>query len=244
MKEAQKMIIIGLLVLALLPGFIGVASAAPKIHGQCYVDDGSHLNIEKTYSYRNLPGCTIQYCMGGTCYQDTSNRRGIYQTTITQKTWTVEVIPPEGWSWTGPSGAYSVTPTSKADFIDGLNFWLTPLTSPSVVEVSIPSSIEPGGSVQGTVTIEAGSEQIDYAKLKYSGDHNRFQVIGDPPKVTIPPFGFQTFQVTINGAPILKTGDYSFNIDVWDMNYLPDGTDRLVMSIPVTETVPDLVSPP
>ena len=235
MKEAQKMMIIGLLVLALLPGFIGVASAAPKIRGTCYVD-GSF--IDKTYSYRNLPGCSIQICLAGTtnCNIVTSNRQGDYGGTIGVKKFTVTPIPPEGWS-AYPAAGYTVTGASGD--ATGVNFKLTPLTPPSVESVSIPGIIEPGGTVTGSVTIKAGSEQIDYATLRYSGDKNRFQVIGDPLKITILPFQPQTFQVTINGAPILKPGDYSFNIDVWDMNYLPDGTDRLVMSIPVTMAVPD-----
>ena len=118
------MIIISLIALALVPGFMGVASAAPTVGGTCYVDDGSHTNTNTPYTDTTNP-CTITLVQGTNTITTTSGADGTWTATITALKWTISVTPPTGYSWTGPATAYSVTPSGQTQVITGKNFWVT-----------------------------------------------------------------------------------------------------------------------
>ncbi len=234
---AQKMMIIGLLVLALVPGFVGVASAAPKVNGNCWIDDGTHTNTNMPYKYTSYP-CIVNGVSGTKTTTANADAAGFWQSTITVATWTMTVSPPTGWSVTGGPTSYSVTPATSSDVITGKDFWLTPDTLPSFTPVSIVGTIEPGGSEQDTVTVTAGSEEIKQLSLEYNGPPNSFQVVTDPSGlVDLSPGDTQIYQVTINSKAGIDPGTYNFYIDVYDKNYYGSGQHRTVASIPVTKTI-------
>ncbi len=240
MKKYQKMMIIGLLVLALLPGFVGVVSAY-SMSGTCYIDDGTH-KTDKTYDY----GCQVNVCVvGGTCNIITGNANGVWSAGIGTglKTYTaVAIAPTTGWSTDPLSGYTSTAPGANAP---GKNFWFTPVTAPSFTPAAIVGTIEPGGSEQDTITVTAGAEQITQLQLEYNGPVNSFQVVSDPSApFTLAPGVTQTFQVIINSKAGIDPGVYTFSIDVYDKNYYGAGLHRVVMSIPVTKTVPEPVPIP
>ena len=248
MKKYQKIMIIGLLVLALVPGFIGVASAAPHVQGTCYVDDGTHTSTAKAYGY--TPLCQIQYCSAAQgCLLTTATAQGTWGTTLTVgKPWTISVLPPTGWSWTGPVPvqAYTVTPALATDVITLKDFWLTPLTAPVAAPASITGAIDPGASETDTITVTTGSEQITQAQWEYGGEDPHFGGVTSVPSgpMTIAPGVSQPFDVTIQSTAGVDPGTYSFSIKLWDKNYYGSGLNRLVLSIPVTKTVPAPVPVP
>jgi hypothetical protein len=153
MKEAQKMIIIGLVVLALLPGFIGVASATLPItiSGNLYRDDTKTFTNPSTAV--PIPGATFRLTVkSGTAYVDaTPENSGITSPNM------VTTGPDGLWAFQGISvkGTYCVTAADPAGYVIykpgarfatyGINSASTDKTGQNAFAYKIPYVVMSGG---------------------------------------------------------------------------------------------------